>query len=302
MTRGTIKTPRLKGRVLVWAILLSPALLAAQPFDPFQPAPEPPVAAPSPEFRAFAMAGGGSFLGVGVTEVGSERAKALKLKDEYGVEVTRVEDDSPAMKAGLKNGDVVLEYNGQRVEGTEQFVRMVRETPSGRTVKLLVNRNGATQTIAATLAARKAPKWVGDMDNFRFDMPGMAAMATPDIPRPMISWSSSMLGVEAMPVDGQLAAYFGVKEGVLVRSVIKNTAAEKAGIRAGDVIVKVDDTHVTAPREISSAIRAAKAKKTFPVVVMRDRKESTISVTLDQQEDSEKTAPRPNAHQIKNRQ
>jgi len=72
-----------------------------------------------------------SFLGVGVTEVNTGRAKALNLKEERGVEISRVQDNSPAEKAGLKVGDVVLEYNGQRVEGIEQFVRLVRETPAG---------------------------------------------------------------------------------------------------------------------------------------------------------------------------
>ena len=93
--------------------------------------------------------GGGSFLGVAVIEVTAERAKALKLGEERGVEITKVDDDSPASKAGLKVGDVVLEYQGQRVEGTEQFIRMVRETPSGRNAKLAVSRNGAVQTLMA---------------------------------------------------------------------------------------------------------------------------------------------------------
>ena len=96
-----------------------------------------------------------SFLGVGVAEINADRAKALKLKEERGVEITRVEDDSPAAKAGLKVGDVVLEYNGQRLEGTEQFVRMVRETPEGRQARLVVSRDGSTQTLNATIAARK---------------------------------------------------------------------------------------------------------------------------------------------------
>lgn len=123
-----------------WAwVALAPSLLMAQPAP--TPAPAPPAApAPQAAFEVYRLNDGRSFLGVGVKEIDEERAKALKLRDEYGVEVTNVEEDSPASKAGLKTGDVVLEYNGQRVEGTEQFVRFVRETPTGRTVKLLVSR------------------------------------------------------------------------------------------------------------------------------------------------------------------
>src|SRR5271166_6318174 len=69
---------------------------------------------------------GNSYLGIGVAEIDAERAKALNLKEVHGVEVKSVDHDSPAAKAGLKEADVVVEYNGQRIEGTEQFVRLVR--------------------------------------------------------------------------------------------------------------------------------------------------------------------------------
>src|SRR5580692_1671679 len=97
-----------------------------------------------------------SYLGIGVAEIDSERAKALKLQEVHGVEVKSVDHDSPAAKAGLKESDVELEYNGQRIEGTEQFVRLVRETPIDRQVKLLVWRNNASQTLTATIGQRTA--------------------------------------------------------------------------------------------------------------------------------------------------
>ena len=189
----------------------------------------------------FHTGAGGTYLGVNLAEVNANRARELKLKETYGVEISRVEEGSPAEKAGLKAGDVVLEYNGQRVEGMEQFGRLVRETPSGREVKLLISRNGATQTIAATLATRKL-RTVGG--NF---FPGVEIpeIRIPDMPQVFTTLRSPMLGVEAESLGSQLAAYFGVKEGVLVRSVLKDTAAEKAGIKAGDVITKVDGSNVT---------------------------------------------------------
>ncbi|HEY3441296.1 MAG TPA: PDZ domain-containing protein [Paludibaculum sp.] len=243
------------------------------------------------------MSLGGSFLGVGVREVDSERAKALSLKDEYGVEITRVEEESPASKAGLKVGDVVLEFNGQRVEGTEQFVRVVRETPAGRTVKLLVHRGGASMTLPATIAARKmkAMTSMAPMEGMHIEMPRMETYTMPDIPKAMMSWRSAVLGVEAESLgESQLASYFGVKEGVLVRSVMKGTAAEKAGIKAGDVLVRVDDTKVATPRDVTSAIRSAKtsAKKSFPVVVVREKKELSLSVTVDEDRSERTVTPR----------
>jgi len=220
--------------------------------------------------------GGTTYLGVNLAEVNADRARELKLKEPYGVEITRVEEGSPAEKAGLKSGDVVLEYNGQRVEGMEQFGRLVHETPAGREAKLLISRAGVTQSMSATLGTRKGKTLTG---NF----PGIAIpeIHLPDIPQIFTAWRSPMLGVEAESLGSQLAAYFGVKDGVLVRAVIKDSAAEKAGIKAGDVITKIDATSVTTPSEVSGAVRSASAKKTFPVELVREHKDMTINVNIE---------------------
>src|SRR5579872_6051596 len=214
--------------------------------------------------------GGMTYLGVNIAEVNADRARELKLKDPYGVEITRVEEASPAEKAGLKAGDVVLEYNGQRVEGMEQFGRMVRETPPGREVRLTISRNGAQQTLTAALGSRRSRYQVHIPP---FEIP---EIVIPDIPQIYTATRTARLGVEAEALGEQLAGYFAVKEGVLVRAVLDNSPAQKAGIRAGDVITKVDGSAVTGPGELSNAVRAASAKKTYSIEVMRDRKPVTM--------------------------
>jgi serine protease Do len=225
---------------------------------------------PASPARVIAVAPGGSYLGIGIQEITAERAKALKLPEETGVEVTRVGTDSPAEKAGLMVGDVVLEYNGMKVEGIEQLSRLVRETPVGREVKLNIFRNGATQTVTAKIGQH--PAFPGFPDGFGFRLP--------DVPRVFPGLRSPALGVEAESIDGQLAQYFGVIEGVLVRSVMKGSPAEKAGIKAGDVILRVDDSKVATPEEISGRLHATRGK---PVAVglMRDHKEMTVMVERD---------------------
>jgi serine protease Do len=221
---------------------------------------------------------GGTYIGVGMQEIDGERAKALKLHEAGGVEITVVEQDSPAEKAGLKTGDVLLRYNGQRVEGMEHFARMVRETPAGREVKIDISRDGATQTVAVRVAQRKVQKleWSDSAPlagSWPFDI------HLPDLPRTFMTLRSSALGVEAESIDGQLAQYFGVKEGVLVRSVLKGSAAEKAGIKAGDVIMKIDDAHVATPADISGQLRSLHGKSAV-VLLMRDHKEVTVTAGI----------------------
>jgi serine protease Do len=279
-----------------------PALGAIEP-EPQLAAPPAPPAPPAPMIAQGMIVSGGSYLGVGVREIDEDRAKTLRLRETYGVEITRVDDDSPAFKAGLKAGDVVLEYNATRVEGIEQFVRLVRETPANRNVKLTVSREGSIQTIAATVGARKGPKvmtWTSpnapNMDKFKVEIPRME-MYMPDIPKTLMSWRSTMLGVEAEALgNSQLADYFGAKEGVLIRSVMKGTAAEKAGIKAGDVLLKIDDSAVTSPKDITNTLRSARSssKKNLSVVLMRERREMSLTVTLD----DEPEAPQPRSQKV----
>jgi serine protease Do len=267
--------------------VFSAAALAQGP-DFFQaPGPQVRELGPLPQVREL-NAGplvGGTYLGVNIAEIDDNRAKELKLKEDYGVEITRVEENSPAEKAGMKPGDVVLEYNGQRVEGMEQFGRMVRETPPGREVKLTTSRNGATQTLIAVLGSRKS-RYSGNFPS-NFVMP---EFHMPDIPQIFTTIRSPMLGVEAESLGSQLAVYFGVKEGVLVRSVLENTPAQKAGVKAGDVITKVDGMAVTTPNELSNAVRTANAKKTYAIELVRDHKPVVVTVTVEDR--SERSFPR----------
>ncbi len=246
------------------------------------------VAAQVRELNTVAPFTGGTYLGVSLAEIDANRAKELKLKEDYGVEITRIEEGSPAEKAGVKPGDVVLEYNGQRVEGMEQFGRMVRETPPGREVKLTISRDGAPETLTAMLVARKVRAFSGNFPQ-GFEMPDIHM---PDIPQIYTTLRTARLGVEAESLGAQLAEFFGVKEGVLVRSVREDTAAQKAGIKAGDVITKVDGTTVTSPSELSGAVRSASSKKTYSVELTRDHKPQTVSVSVD---DGSDRSPRSRA-------
>jgi serine protease Do len=226
----------------------------------------------------------GGYLGIGGLDISPDRAKALNLKEERGVEVSSLAEDGPAAKAGIKQGDVVLEFNGQPVEGTAQFQRLVRETPVGRQVKITVWRSGGRQTLTATVGENKQTTVFGPGDgSWNFNMPEIPPMPNIEIPRFQMSLQNPMLGIvgESLEREDQLAEFFGVQEGVLVRSVKKGSAAEKAGLKAGDVITKVDDSKVTSSAEITRVLRGLKSKKTFGLTVVRNRKEMPLTVTME---------------------
>jgi serine protease Do len=238
------------------------------------------------DVQTFYFSNGGGYLGVGAMDVTPERAKGLNLKEERGVEISKVDPEGPAGKAGIKEGDVLLEFNGQPVQSLLQFQRLVQETPVGRQVKITLWRNGASQTLTATVGERKnQPMIIGPENGWNFNMPTIPSM--PEMPGIEIPHFGALqnrtLGIFGEPLgqEEQLAEFFGVQEGVLVRSVVKGSAAEKAGIKAGDVITKVDDASVTTSADITRALRNAHTKKTFTVVVVRNKKEMPITVTSE---------------------
>ena len=219
--------------------------------------------------------GGGSYLGIAFVEIDAERAKVLKLKDEHGVEVKVVDEGSPAAKAGLKPEDVVVEFGGQRVAGVPQFVRMVMATPAGRKVGMAVIRAGAPVAIIATLEPRVNMR--EPLASFP-PLPPMPPVTMPDLPRAIMFWRNGMLGIESEALNSQLAEYFGVKAGVLVRMVSRQSPAEKSGLKAGDVIVKAGGKAVTATQEVTAMLRD---KKSIALLVVRNHKEVTLDVALD---------------------
>jgi serine protease Do len=260
-------------------------LLAAGAFLPEASAQRRSPPQPS---MATAVSAETPYLGIGVQDIDSQRAAALKLKEVRGAEVTTVNEDGPAAKAGMKDGDVVLEYNGQPVEGKDQLARMVRETPIGRQVKIGVWRNGAMQTLNATIEGKKGVEVYTGRGTFSipdFPPPDIRHFSFPEveIPRFQMLYPTPLLGIQGEPLgnEEQLAEYFGVKNGVLVKSVSRNSAAEKAGIKAGDVIVKIDDTKINTTQEITNTLRANRSKKTFTVTVVRNHKELPLSVTIE---------------------
>jgi serine protease Do len=224
------------------------------------------------------------WLGVTIAEVTAEKAKELKLPAERGVLLAEVEADSPAAKAGLKANDVVTEYNGQRVESTAQFRRLVRETPAGRTAQLTFWRDGRSQSASVQLgnyrehAERSLRSYGPKVFDFHFDMPDIDAHVF------ALEHRTPLLGISAEDLSGQLGSYFGAPdgEGILVREVRAGSPAEKAGLKAGDVIAKVQGERVRNVGELREKLREKRESKTVSLGVIRKGAEMSLNVEIEQ--------------------
>jgi serine protease Do len=247
------------------------------------------------DVRILIDGNGTGWLGVETHEVTTDKAKELKLTAERGVVLGKIVPDSPAAKAGLKENDVVTEINGQRVEGTAQFRRMVHEIPAGRSIQLTVWRDGRSQTVSVTLGkseqGRHAMKMLAPTPGtFAFRMPDMPEI--PDIPS--MEWNGGVLtgghprlGIDAEDLNGQLGAFFGAPEGegILVREVNSGSAAEKAGVKAGDVITSLNGERIRSVSELREKLSGKRDEKdrTVKLGVLRNKSAMTLTVELPEQ-------------------
>ena len=245
--------------------------------------------------RVFSMSPGvvvsstdeGGWLGVEIAEVTAEKAKDLKLPAVRGVIVDGIEPDSPAAKAGIKEKDVITQYDGQPVEGAVQFRRLIRETPPGRSITLEISRAGSLQNISVELGDRTdvyVRKMKGKMRDFggaySFSMPNVEEL--PDMPEVMDS-RTPVLGINAEDLTSQLGSYFGAPNnaGVLVREVRLGTPADKAGLKAGDVITKVEGKEVRTLADLRAQLREKSNQASVNMSVLRKGSEVAVTVPIE---------------------
>ena len=260
-----------------------------------------------PRRRVMMLDGRGAQLGVMVDDLSADELKKLGSASS-GVRIEDVDQDSPAAKAGLQVGDIVVDVDGDRVRSARQFSRLIQETPEGRSVTLGVTRNGQRQTISVTPEARAFGLGI-DSDRIGRDIarslrdleprlreiePGLRELE----PRlrefrfngPMDfnfdfvpGWASprGRLGVQLGELTPQLAGYFGAKDGgVLVSSVNSGSPAEKAGLKAGDVITSIDGDAVRDSDDLIDELRDVEGQD-VTIGILRDKKESSVKATLE---------------------
>jgi S1-C subfamily serine protease len=247
-------------------------------------------------------AGGGpsqGYLGVELSDLDQEKAQALKLKDMHGAVITLIDHDAPAGQIGLKINDVVIQLNGQNVEGAEQLRKILREIPAGRKVSIVISRDGNLQTVAVELADRRkieADAWkrVNDGGAVFTTVPSLGILSGSggggiDVPSGLPSiFSGSSLNVGALvePLTNQMASYMGISSGVMVKRVAKKSEAAAAGLKPFDVILKVGTEAITNPAGWDRALRSNEGKQ-VQVTVLRDRKQQTLTLQVDSKRHSQ---------------
>ena len=256
------------------------------------------------------------YLGVDVRDVTEDQLAALKLKEARGAEIVLVDHDAPAGKAGLREHDVILRVNGQAIAGEEQLRRMLRESPPGTPLTLLISRDGQQITVTTQTANRdevERQAWeqhltVPEPEAPPVEIDSSGFFVAPASPAPSARGNSflgalvmdpSYTGAMLETMSSQLAEFFGAPggTGLLVRSVEANSPASLAGMRAGDVVVRANAKPVASSADWTKAIKDSHGRP-LAVVVLRDKKEQTLTLTPDSKRRSSLQQPSQDSDRI----
>jgi serine protease Do len=242
-----------------------------------------------PDFLLYSSQG---YLGVDLKEIDSDHVNALRLKDAHGAEVVMVDHDAPAGKSGLKVHDVILQLDGQAFDNVDQLRHRLHDLPAGRTVALLISRDGNPITITVQLCDRMVLQQQAWSQHFSVPEPakppqieggesflGPSKPAGPAFLGTVIP-NALYVGADVNPVRTQLADYFGVRSGtgLLVESVDYQSPAARAGLKAGDVVVKVEAEQMTSRNDWLKAIRNHRGQQ-VQVTVMRNKQEQVLTMS-----------------------
>ena len=200
------------------------------------------------------------WLGVGIQPVTAELAQSFGVEGEKGALVADVTKDSPADKAGLKSGDIILEFDGKQIQEMNNLPRLVAATPVGKKVKLKILRNGKPETVSVTIEQLKD---------------GEEAAQTPAV--------QDRLGMTVKELNAELAAQIGIKEtkGVVVTAVSPGGLAEDAGIAAGDVIKEINGTKISTAAEFTKAVSAHKKGAVMRILLRRGDSSLFVAVKVE---------------------
>ncbi len=277
-------------KVLNWGALAGAVVLAAVT------TPVAEVRAQSTVLRAI-EAGRGSRIGASVA---TEDNKELTS----GVILSSVDPGGPADKAGIKAGDLVAEFDGERVRSVRQLLRLVQETTPGRSVPVVLSRAGQRVTVNVTPERAEDVRMFGDDFSMRFLVTPRATPPVPPSPptppsepraaRPPSVFATPApfeffgrlantrrLGITIEDLDTQLAEYFGVKEGVLVKSVAADSVGAKAGLKAGDVITAINGRKVYDASDVTRALERTEDSGDVTIDITRDKKTQTLKGKLE---------------------
>ena len=247
----------------------------------------PALADPQPWPEAHS----GSYLGVQITEVTPQKASALKLPESSGALITYVDQDGPACHAGLLENDVVVGYEGSKVDGPAQLQGLIHATAPQKTVTLTVMRGGQRKDVKVTLGSWNIMSHARPMDAATLALPAPPRAFMPDVEVPSFTLLSSRHGLVVESLSPQLADFFGVPHGhgVLVRSVEGGSPAAAAGVKAGDIILKVNNEAVHDMADWQRGMHTPGTK--LSLTIWRERREQNVVLSVPGSGDNSRLSP-----------
>jgi serine protease Do len=223
------------------------------------------------------------YLGVGLRDLDKDAAQQLRLPDRHGAEVVSVDRDAPAGDAGIRARDVLRSLNGTPIESSEHLRRMLHALPPGRQILLALVREGEQIAITLQLADQAqvaAQAWHPDPSNDPGGLGGGGGRSGAMSLFGAFAVSPLYTGAELDPLSTQLADFFGVHDGagMLVRTVNQDSPASVAGLKAGDVILRVNSQPVVSRMDWMKQLHENRGRPML-LTVIRNKQQQTLTLT-----------------------
>jgi serine protease Do len=230
--------------------------------------------------------GSSASIGVAIRDVTSDDAAKAKQGQPSGVYIESVREGRPAAKAGIQTGDIVIDFDGERVRSASHFTRLVQESVPNREITAVVIRGTSKQNLKISPDAGGelnilSNKGRRQLQDFQLNLPrsDFNFNRNNDALRRALPANGASLGVTVSPLSDQLASYFGVKQGVLVSAVTTGSPAAGAGVRAGDVMTAINGQSVADSGDVTRALRQGSGES-VEISVTRDKKSLSLKATL----------------------
>ncbi len=221
-----------------------------------------------------------AYMGLYLEELSEKQINKMELQDNFGVYITKVVEDGPVAKAGIKNGDVLLSIDKEKIYTADQVTKMLQVYKPEQKVNVRIFRDKKYMNYDVILGEKEVSKWNG-LEGLFYDMskPENTFVYKYD------DHNNKWIGILPKDLNEQLLKTYKIDNGVMIEKVIEGTPSEKAGLMAGDIILKMNDTLIENTKDIHKAVQAVESGEEIKIDLLREGKNKTIKVKVVERED-----------------
>lgn len=218
-----------------------------------------------------------AYLGVYLENLDDKDYQKFNLLEKYGVLAEKIVKDGPADKAGMKDKDIIVEIQGEKIYTSDQITRMLDLLRPEQEVNIKIWRKKEFKNLDLVLGEK-------EYHDYSFFTPGLESFRLGPSNVLMYKYqdeNGKWIGIQPRELNEQLLDSYGLKNGVMIEKVISETPAEKAGLKAGDIILKMDEMNIEKINDIHEVVKNKEIDEEVTIQIQRDKKQQQVRVKIE---------------------